>query len=141
MKSYIVEPEVAGTLGERTVLDNATHPRTVNRLHYQFEGWLGDVLLESYPAFIITDQVREALLEMEASGVGFGEVEVTTTKGFTELYPDRVLPKFVWLKPSGQVGRDDFATAGDGRLILSQRVVNLLNKLGLSNALVEPLDA
>jgi hypothetical protein len=45
MKYFYVEPEVAGGLGERTVMDRSTHPPVVKRLHYQLEGWLGDAIL------------------------------------------------------------------------------------------------
>ena len=43
---FILAPEVAAQMGERTDLDTTVHPAMVRRLHLQFNGWLGDDLLE-----------------------------------------------------------------------------------------------
>lgn len=40
MKYCVIEPEVAGGLGENTVIDQSVHPPKIARLHYNFEGWL-----------------------------------------------------------------------------------------------------
>lgn len=138
MTYFFVEPEVAGGLGERTEMDRSVHPPIVTRLHYAFDGWLGDVLLETFPVFIVTDEARQSLRAAGSSGVAFGGVEVTTSELFAELYPDRTLPSFVWLKPEGRAGHDDFGTAADGRLVVSQSALELLTRLGIANAFVEP---
>jgi hypothetical protein len=43
---YILEPEVSGEIGERTVIDSSVHPPIVSYLHFVFMGWLGDDLIE-----------------------------------------------------------------------------------------------
>src|SRR5688572_3769303 len=140
MAFFYVEPEVAGGLGENTVLDRRTHPPIVSRLHYHFDGWLGDVLLETFPCFIVTEAARQALQKSGATGARFDTVEVTRSPEFDELHPGAQLPPFVWLRPEGEPGRDDVSTAEDGRLVVSARVLELLQKLGIANALVEPAD-
>ena len=140
MKHFYLEPEVAGGLGDHTVMDRSVHPPIVKRLHYQLEGWLGDALLESFPAFVITEEAKDALLRMGAEGAAFGMVEITVTNQFYELYPDRKLPAFAWLKPKGKAGRDDIGASADGRLVISQRVLDVLSGLGISHALVEPFE-
>lgn len=140
MQYFYVEPEVAGGLGERTVMDRSAHPPIVNRLHYQLEGWLGDAILESFPAFVVTEDAKESLLGIGVTGATFDDVEVTVTDQFEELYPGRKLPLFAWLKPEGKAGRDDIGAAADGRLVLSQRALDTLSSLGISNALVEPFE-
>jgi hypothetical protein len=47
---------VAGGYGEDAILDTSVCPERVERLHYEFDGWLGDDLLESFPVFIITER-------------------------------------------------------------------------------------
>ncbi|WP_241280098.1 hypothetical protein [Chryseobacterium cucumeris] len=42
-----IEPEVAGGLGEQSQLDNSFLPPLIKNLHYEFEGWLGNDLVES----------------------------------------------------------------------------------------------
>lgn len=140
MPYFIVEPEVAGGLGDRTEMDRSVHPPVVTRLHYQFDGWLGDALVESFPAFIVTEAASEALIAAGLTGVEFSEAEIATTETFREFYPGRDLPSFVWLKPVGQAARDDFGTAADGRLVVSQRALDVLRECGLDHAVVEAFD-
>lgn len=136
MKYFYVEPEVAGGLGKNTIMDRNVHPPLVSKLHYEFDGWLGDVLLESFPSFIITEGAREKLKEHGISGASFDIAEVSRSGQFDELNPHRDLPRFDWLKVEGEAGRDDFGIACDGRLVVSERALELLKDLGISNALI-----
>jgi hypothetical protein len=138
MTFFYIEPEVAGGLGEETVMDESTHPPRVRKLDYCFEGWLGDVLLESFPCFIVTEAAKRELQKLAATGARFDVVRITKSEEFDELNPDVLLPQFAWLRPEGELGRDDIATAEDGRLVVSARVLKLLEKMGISNAMVEP---
>src|ERR1700761_8143846 len=116
MKYFYIEPEVAGGLGKSTIMNRGVHPPIVNKLHYHFDGWLGDQLLESFPCFIATEIAKQKLQEGGFTGIDFDRVEITVSKQFLELYPNRQLPNFVWLKVVGAVGLDDFGTSSDGRL-------------------------
>jgi len=138
MKYFCIEPEVAGGLGKTTVMDSAVHPPVVSKLHYHFDGWLGDVLLESFPSFIVTEGAKQQLQAIGATGVRFDDVEVTTSDQFRQLYPNRQLPKFVWLRVEGQPGRDDFGVGPDGRLVASERALEMFQKIGVANSLVTP---
>ena len=57
MKYYMIEPEVAGEIGENTIYDNYDEiinqkkKPIISHLHYIFDGWLGDELLEVTPCF------------------------------------------------------------------------------------------
>lgn len=140
MEYFYVEPEIAGSLGENTVMDTEVHPPAISHLHYEFEGWLGDVVLESFPAFIVTQEAADTIRRNDATGGDFAEVEISTSEEFEELYPDRSLPAFVRLLPRGVAGRDDIGAADDGRLVLSERILVPLQELGIANALIEPFD-
>jgi hypothetical protein len=72
-------------------MDVSTHPPIVKKLHYEFDGWLGDAILASFPIFIVTDGAMQALQSIGATGVTFDEVEVTTSNEFRDLYPDQSL--------------------------------------------------
>ena len=134
MKHFYIEPEVAGGLGKNTVMNRSVHPPIVSKLHYHFDGWLGDVLLETFPCFIVIELAKQKLQAAQLTGARFDEVEVTTSEQFQELYPTRQLPKFVWLRVEGTAGQDDFGTAPDGRLVVSERTLALLRELGISHA-------
>lgn len=134
---FYVEPEVAGGLGERTVLDTAVHPPRVERLQYEFAGWLGDPLLESFPCFIATEPLAAALDAAHASGVRWAPVEVSLSEEFREQYPGREVPPFRWLRVTGAAGVDDFGLAPDHRLVVSDRALAVLRDAGMQHAVVE----
>jgi hypothetical protein len=137
MKYFYIQPEVAGGWGKNTLFDRIPgKPTVVHKLHYEFEGWLGDELLETTPCFIVSGRVAQAIEKAQLTGARFDEVEVTTSEQFLELHPARQLPGFVWLRIEGTAGQDDFGTAPDGRLIASEKALRLLREFGISHASV-----
>lgn len=135
---YIVEPEVAGQWGESTEFTRAPgQPVLVHKLHYQFDGWLGDELLESTPCYIVTERLAVKIQQLALSGVSFDEVYVSKSPLFYEAYPGRNLPHFLWLKIDGLPGSDDFGVTADLQLVVSARALALLNEVGIPNALVD----
>lgn len=130
---FTLSPEVAGGLGERTVMDASVHPPRVQRLHYEMQGWLGDEFLESFPCFIVTARVKDTLIGFGASGCTFDSVEVSKSSTFEELYPERQLPTFFWLKVHGLAGADDLGLSEDHRLVVSKRVLEALKSFDLAN--------
>jgi hypothetical protein len=129
MRYYTLEPEVAGGLGRNTVMDRSVHPPMVERLHYELAGWLGDDLLETFPCFIVTNCLRERIADAGLTGTEFAPAEVTASQQFRDLYPTRDVPGFVWLKPTGRAGRDDFGMSHDHRLVVSARALKVLSLL------------
>jgi uncharacterized repeat protein (TIGR02543 family) len=138
MRYFYVEPEVAGGFGENTVTDHSVQPFVVTYLHYVFDGWLGDVLLTSHPCFIVTEEAAKKLLEIRATGIRFGHVEVTTSGEFEDFHPGRRLPRFVWLQVDGRPGKDDFGIATNHTLVMSERAIDVLRRLQLTDALIKP---
>src|SRR5437016_12512582 len=116
MRYFRVEPEVAGGWGSRTVVNRNLPPWVITKLHYHFEGWLGDGLLESFPAFIIVDDARYLFKKHNLTGFLFADVEITTSEEFELLNSCLQLPKFIWLKVDGLAKYDDFGIGSDGRL-------------------------
>ena len=136
MQYFIVKPEVAGGLGEHTSMDGSTHPPEVTSLHYVFDGWSGDVLLTSFPCYIVTPEARKELERMQVTGASFAPVEISKSETFDELFPGRELPKFSWLRVDGVAGVDDFGIAKDLRLTVSKRVLDVLSGMGLREAVI-----
>lgn len=58
MNLHLLEPEVAGGLGENSTFNSKGE---VEFLHYEFQGWLGDELLESTPCFIVTESMAHSI--------------------------------------------------------------------------------
>ncbi|RCS56595.1 hypothetical protein [Parvibium lacunae] len=136
MRFFLVEPEVAGGLGEKTVMDSSIHPPKIQSLEYVFDGWSGDVLLTSFPAYIVTSKAREILERFHASGISFAGVDILKSETFNEFFPEKELPEFFWMKVEGTAGQDDFGLAPNLRLVISGRALDELVKLRLSEAVV-----
>ena len=92
MKYYQLEPEVAGGWGRNTVADTSLHPPVVNQLHYEFSGWLGDCIVESFPCFIATAEVAQQILAAGLTGCEITDVEVSVSGQFEGMNPGRKLP-------------------------------------------------
>lgn len=144
MTHYLVEPEVAGEMGEGTVQDRSTHPPRVDHLVYEIKGWMGDDLMTTFPCFIATQSLSEALA---ASGLGtfsFRDVQVTmSTEGeqTLELMGFERFPDCKWLHVTGTPGQDDFGvTSFAGDLVVSDRGLEALRQGRLEHAHIEEYD-
>jgi hypothetical protein len=68
MPYYSIEPEVAGVLGASTMISWRDGTMHVDKLHYEFHGWLGDHILESVPCHIASAQLAKDAVEGELTG-------------------------------------------------------------------------
>lgn len=125
-KTYILEPEVPGGLGPRTQMDRTVHPPRVQALHFVFDGWLGDQLVESFPCYLVTPDLAESLSAAGVTGFDLAEAEVETSDQFKEMYPNRSIPPFKWLRVVGVAGESDIYITSDNRLAGSQKVVDAI---------------
>jgi hypothetical protein len=125
---YILEPEVAGHFGKAAIVDTSVRPPVVTTFHYELDGWLGDDLLETISCFIVTDRMRSAIERIARVGYEFGFVQATTSEQFRELYPDRQIPKFWWLKVTGKAGKDDIGLSTDNRLVVRAEVLEQMKE-------------
>jgi hypothetical protein len=133
----VLRPEVAGGLGENSVLDASTHPPRVQRLHYEFADWLGDVLVETFPVFVVEKKAGEAARDAGFTGIELATVEVSVTpegRELIELGGITALPEFLWLTITGEPGVDDFGQLDDARLIVSDRALEFLQRAGIEHA-------
>ena len=134
MTSFAIEPEVAGGFGNRTIIDTSSGRRKVIKLHYQFDGWLGDALLETTPCYIVSEPLASDIVGQGLTGYEFDDVVISTSDEFSELYPDVVLPAFRWLKIVGIPCEDDFGLTPNLSLVVSERALHVLQSHGISNA-------
>ena len=134
---FAVEPEVAGGLGEHTNINRSTVPAEVTKLHYVFEGWQGDALVESTPCFLVTEELAAAIRQEALNGVSFDEVEVSTSLEFEELHPGLQLPNFLWLRIHGEPAKHDISLSSL-TLVASARALAVLERHGLAHGTVVP---
>lgn len=131
---YYIEPEVAGGIGPNSDTHRENGELVVTRLNHEFSGWLGDALLESTPCFVVTDNARQMIENAELSGVSFGDVEITRSSMFIDLYGERELPRFHWMHIEGRPKADDFGMSDDLRLIVSGAALEILKRAGINHA-------
>jgi hypothetical protein len=141
MTYFTLEPEVDGSFGFSTTGDLTATPPLLEKFNYEFDTWPVDPLVEIICTFIVTDCLKERLIEARASGVAFGDVEVTKSEIFLDLYGDRPLPAFSWLKITGRAGTDDFGLPSSHRLVVSERMMNLLKAFELKYCDVSEYDS
>lgn len=141
MTFYRMHPEVAGGLGERTQLDRSVHPPIVHQLHYEFDGWLGDELLESFPSFIVTDALAQQLVASGLTGFSLAPVEVSYSEQFGDVQPPpsrpAEMPSWQWLQIHGTAAVDDLGLTQLAELVVSMRARSVLTAYA-STALFEP---
>lgn len=149
MKLFMLEPEVSGEMGSNTVYDNyyeirynGAYPK-ISYLHFVFLGWLGDDILESTPCFIITEKLMDKIKESKLSGCKFQKIEISLSDQFKEMYPNRDMPNFIRLIPTGNVhiedntysnwSRDDFNLSDKSYLVVSEKALNIIKQFNIDN--------
>lgn len=100
MELYLLEPEVGGGHGEKTIY---VEKNNVSFLNYEFYGWLGDELLETTPCFIITENLEQSLSQRFKSHYHTEDCLITKSEEFQELYPNKELPDFKRFIPLGKI--------------------------------------
>ena len=135
MRHYVLKPEVAGGAGPNTIfIDPGARPPSISKFNYEFDGWLGDPILETVCSYIVTRTLSDSIAAIHPTGVSFGTVEVSKSGEFEDLYPARDLPEFVWLQVTGTPGQDDFGyTTSNGHcIVVSERILDLLLASGMA---------
>lgn len=145
MSLFLLEPEVAGGIGQNTIFSQSKSDdeNEVLHLHYEFEGWLGDELLETTPCFIITEELKNTILQSNLNGFEMKDVEVSISEEFSDWHPDLVLPNFYRLVPKGKVTiegnlystwtGDDFSVSQKQYLVVSPNALKVLKNHKINN--------
>lgn len=123
---FVIEPEAAGGLGPQTVMDRTVHPPRILTLHYEFQDWLGDQLVESFPCYLMTRELASRIEHSGLSGAAFHSATVTLGEQFLQINSEGRLPEFLWMKVHGVCGVDDFGIGKDYRLVVSSRALDVL---------------
>ena len=137
---YRIEPEVAGGWGEGTEADTTCHPPKVTSLVFEFEGWLGDSIVTSFPCYLVTEELAQSISHSKLSGYELADCKITKSEAFDELYPNKKLPKFLWLQVVGEAGVDDFGIGKDLRLLVSAAALSILKEHSLNDCEIEEIN-
>lgn len=141
MKYYCIKPNVAGGLGEKSVLDTTVHPPKVAHLHFEFESCPDDDLVGTFPVFLVSERLATALRTSGLSGFEVERAEISGSDIFHELHPKRKPPLFHWLKVSDKPNAQDFGQTSSGDLIVSESALRKLREFSIENAEVFESDS
>ena len=139
-----VEAEVPGDFTRKSTIDRTKIPFKVLDLVYTFDRWLGDDIATSLGEFIVTERLRQRLVEFAGTGYYFDKVRVTKSEEFRLTIAERPtafppLPKFHWLKITGVAGQDDFGLGENWDLIVSEAALSVLNSCQFSFGTAEEI--
>lgn len=138
MSFYLLRPEVAGGWGPNTKAHRQTHPPVVTHLHYEFEGWLGDDLLTTFPEFLVTEGLAQALEQSALTGFRLASVEASAGGMWEQMHERRPLPQCRWLKITAAAGKADFGKTALADLVVSQAGLDFLRGFSLKYCEVRP---
>lgn len=147
MQYYLLEPEVAGGIGdmsEITYKDGMIDE--VKFLHYEFDGWLGDELLTTTPCFIVTESLMGDIISSGLEGAEFKTIHMSLSEEFLDLYGKMEIPKFVEIKCKFVYEENmdnltsDFYINKCKDIIVSEKALNILRNHKLDFCKVKKLD-
>ncbi|MDB4923520.1 hypothetical protein [Mucilaginibacter sp.] len=137
MKKYIIEPEVAGQLGDDTVLNYSTKPPIIEKLNYEFDDWLGDDFIEGFQCFICSERLAEYIKKQNLTGYTFDDCKITKSQFFNDLHEDGlILPLFYWFKIIGNEN-DDFFIVPNSMLVVSQHALETLQAFNMDRCQIQ----
>lgn len=144
MKYYLLNPEVAGELGDGSEVEYENgRIKEVKFLEYNFMGWLGDELLTTHPCFIVTKSLQEDIILAGLTGMVFSEIKITVSDVFVEIYGDRHIPEFVRIICSELYETNvdnlqhDFYYNEYKDLIVSERALDVIKQHKISMCTIE----
>jgi hypothetical protein len=135
-KYFVIDPEIAGEMGPGTEMDDSVHPPIVSHLEYVVSGWSGDDIVQSYPCFMVTPQLGEAIRVARLSGGHCEEHGISVVSEDNSTASASDLPVLWLLKVNGKPHSDDFGLTEDTRLVVSQRALDVLHKFSIANCVI-----
>jgi hypothetical protein len=116
-----------------TVRDNLE----LEAIHYVFECWPSDDIGQSNRVIFITERLAEAIMKVEATGFRLKTCNAIKGEQFEIVSPAQEdFPRFYWLDVYGKAGVDDFGISSNLWLVVSERILNLLQDFSIERAQV-----
>ena len=130
MKYIKIEPEVIVGLGDRSDIDFSSKFAKINHLHISLEDWLGDDLVECYPAFFVTNDLKIGMEKEHFTGFEIKSFELTFDEGYEDNSTIDIKPNFWWLEVTYQKG-DDIYIDENKVLNVTESLYQFLQKYNL----------
>jgi len=136
---YCLDPEVAGELGEGTVLDSSTHPPALSHLDFTLDYPDADELIQSFPVFLISERLGSRLQAAGLTGFTLTGARVRPSDNYLAVHGDAPHPHYLWMQVAGVAGEADCWLDDSLMVCVSDRMMTILEAVGLSDCSVEKL--
>jgi len=137
---YRLDPQVAGELGEGTLLDSSTHPPIVSRVDYVLDLPQADEFIQSFPVFLVSDGLGARLQAGGLTGFTLAEASVRPSENYLALYGEAPHRQYLWMNVTGSPGQADTWLDASFQVCVSDRMLAILEASELSDCLVEEID-
>lgn len=135
---YVLDPLVAGELGEGTELDTSMHPPNVQRLEYVIDEPYEDDLIQSFPVYLVSERLARRLIDEALNGFVIDDATVLRSDAYGERFggEDGSPKDYKWLR---LVPHDapDCQLNSELMLLVSDRMMAILREGSLRDCIVE----
>lgn len=137
---YRLDPQVAGELGDGTLLDSSTHPPTVGQVDYVLDQPDADEFIQSFPVFLVSEKLGARLQEKGLTGFALTDVSVRPSDNYLATYGDAPHPQYLWMQVTGASAQVDCWLDATFQVCVSDRMMAVIEAAGLSDCLVDEID-
>ncbi|GAA3537516.1 hypothetical protein [Kribbella ginsengisoli] len=135
---YSVDPQVAGELGEGTVMDSSVHPPAVSRVEFVLDSPETDDLVQSFPVYLISDLLADRVGQAGLTGIRLAHAEVRPSEEFLAAFGEVPHRNYLWLQLENSEGAD--AWLDDSlELCVSDRLMRILEEGTLSDCIISEI--
>jgi hypothetical protein len=136
---YRLDPQVAGELGAGTVLDSSTHPPAVSHVDLTLDYPDADELIQSFPVFLVSESLGSRLQAADLTGFSLTGASVRPSENYLAVYGAAPHPHYLWMQVTGVAGTADCWLGDSLQVCVSDRMMEILEAVALSDCSVEEL--
>jgi len=98
-RKEVLEPLVAGELGDRTQLDTTTYPPLVRHVDFVRDLPTEEDLIESFPVFLVSEELASVLTAANLSGFQLDDAEGRPSAEYLAVHGGVPHKRCHWLRP------------------------------------------
>lgn len=137
MKYYNIEPVADAEMAEYARVDFTRKPRKIIHMHVYVFNYPESDLIQSYPVFLVTNQLKESIEAKNLSGAEFLPCVVEKADQYDDFSPG-IPPPLLWcFEPCGKIG-DDLIFLSETKFTASERFMDVLKHFSSVGCIIEP---
>jgi hypothetical protein len=123
----VLEPLIAGELGDDTVLDTGSHPPLVRSVEFVLDAPTDEDLIESFPVFLVSEELGSALAAAKLNGFRLDDADVRPSSEYLAVFGEVPHKRYRWLRMISS-GASDCWLDDQYRLCVSDRMYSLISR-------------